>query len=316
MKEEVVIDPPESEARRRLELRLFHQYLTETGPSICIDATSYEFWVTILSKLALKSDAILYSIYLISALHTETCSKSVDPEPIRNCQTYLNMALREHHKDIAQLSKDNVDYVCLTSSMLRIYGFVRLQSRVLLPYTPPTDWLRITGSSTVVFREAWDMAKQTPNCIAQRMIASVLDYLDDDEKLELRGDLTHLVRREEPHELEESWDPQVEEAYESALCFIGGICKAMDKRDPVGSVGRRIIVFPMLVNKRFADLVEEQRPRALVILAHYFALLSLLRGSWWIGNAGAREIHAIAEVVPAAWQASLNWPKQILEEQD
>ena len=70
----------------------------------------------------------------------------------------------------------------------------------------------------------------------------------------------------------------------------------------------------MMIHKRFVDLVEEQRPRALVILANYFALMAMLRSFWWIGDSGPRELQAIIEVVPEEWQGLLRWPKQVLEE--
>ncbi|KJK86263.1 hypothetical protein H633G_09884 [Metarhizium anisopliae BRIP 53284] len=63
----------------------------------------------------------------------------------------------------------------------------------------------------------------------------------------------------------------------------------LDRRPP-GSVARRLVVFPLLVDARFVDMVDEKRPRALVVMAHYFALLAMLRGFWWVGDAGPREI--------------------------
>ncbi|KAF5011776.1 hypothetical protein FDECE_2143 [Fusarium decemcellulare] len=312
---EVIADPPESEARRKLELRLFHHFMSEAGPSLAVDDISYNFWVPILTKKALESNSLLYALCMVSALHSALFSENTDEEAADTCRMYLNMAIREHHKDVAEMSRENIDYICLTSSMLRLYGYVRLQERSLQPYTPPIDWLRMLGSSTSVFRRAWDIVDKDPESVAFNMIKTVADYLDDNENEEFRRDLMHLMSREEPHELEESWDDEIEAGYAGALGLIGGIWKSMQKRDPAGSVGRRVIVFPMLVHKRFADLVVEQRPRALVILAHYFALLSMLRSMWWIGDAGSREVRAIVDAVPPEWQGHLSWPKQILDGQ-
>ncbi|KAM0425048.1 hypothetical protein ACHAPT_009607 [Fusarium lateritium] len=280
-----------------------------------MDDIAYDFWVTSLCKRALTSNSILYAMYMITALHNEQRSGYTDKEAAEICRTYLNMALREHHKDIEKMSLENVDCICLTSSMLRLYGFVKLQERALHPYAPPIDWLRIAGSSTAVYRRAWDLIKEKPDSVAFKMINAVSDYLDDNKNEELRRDLMHLMSREKPHELAESWDSEIEAAYGGAVSFIGGIWKAMRQRDAAATVGRRVVVFPMLVHKRFVDLVEEQRPRALVILANYFALLAMLRSFWWIGDSGPRELQAIVEVVPEEWQGLLRWPKEVLEEQ-
>ncbi|UPL03507.1 hypothetical protein LCI18_014441 [Fusarium solani-melongenae] len=313
--DERIVDPPESEARRKLEQRLFYQYMTDTGPSTSMDDIAYEFWVTSLCKRALTSDSILYAMFMVVCLHNEHRSKYTDEEAAETCRTYLNMALREHHKDIENMSLENVDSICLVSSMLRLYGFVKIQQRVLDPYVPPINWLRISGSSTAVFRKAWDLIKNKPDSVAYKMIDAVSDYLDDNKNEELRRNLMHLIRREEAHELEESWDAEIEAAYGGAVSFIGGIWKSMNQREPAATVGRRVVVFPMMIHKRFVDLVEEQRPRALVILANYFALMAMLRSFWWIGDSGPRELQAIIEVVPEEWQGLLRWPKQVLEEQ-
>ncbi|KAM0285570.1 hypothetical protein ACHAPQ_003330 [Fusarium lateritium] len=311
---EAAVEPPESESRRKLELALFYQYMTDTGPSLAIADSTAHFWVTTSCRLALESDSLLYAMYMVAALHTEHRSGLKDLEASDTCRTYLNMAIREHHKDVAGMKSENIEYICLTSSMLRIYGFVRLQGRSLQPYTPPVDWLRITGSSTAVFRQAWDLIKDKPKSVAYEMIESASDFRDDSESAELRRDLEHLMSREKPHELQEPWDSETEAAYARALNLIGGIWKALDSQCLAGGVGRRVVVFPMLLNKRFADMVEELRPRALVILAHYFALLATLSRVWWIGDSGPREVRAIAAILPDEWQGLLDWPKRILQE--
>ncbi|RGP75832.1 c6 finger domain-containing [Fusarium longipes] len=313
---ETIVDPPESESRRKQELALFHQYITDTGPSLVMDPATAHFWVTTICRLALESDATLYAIYMVAALHTEERSNFSDPQALDTCQTYLNMAIREHHKDITEISSRNLEYICLTSSMLRVYGFARLQHRSLEPYTPPVDLLRITGTSTAIFREAWDLIQDNPESVVYKMIESASDLIQDNDRKELPEDLKLLLRREKSHELQEPWDAETEEAYLTALNLIGCIQKVMDENNIAKSIGRRTVVFPMMMRKKFADLVEELRPRALVILAYYFALLSMLSEFWWIGDSGVKEFEAIGEVLPHEWQGWLEWPRSILRNQN
>ncbi|GKU00346.1 c6 finger protein [Fusarium langsethiae] len=267
-------------------------------------------------SLALKSDAALYSIYMVAALHTDKRSNFTDAKALDTCQIYLNMAIREHHKDISEMNSDNVEYICLTSSMMRVYGFARLQRRSLEPYTPPVDLLRITGTSTALFRKAWDLIQDNPESVAHKMIESAADLLEDNDSRDITDDLKPLMSREKSHEIEEPWDAETEDAYIRALSLIGRIRNFMDRENIVKSIGRRTVVFPMMMHKKFADLVEELRPRALVILAYYFALLSMLSEFWWIGDSGTREIRAIEKVLPDEWQGWLEWPRSILQNQD
>ncbi|EKJ78610.1 hypothetical protein FPSE_01204 [Fusarium pseudograminearum CS3096] len=313
---ETIVDPPESESRRKLELNLFHQYMTDTGPSIIMDSITSNFWISTICRLALKSDATLYAIYMVAALHAHQRSNYTDNKALDACQTYLNMAIREHHKDVADINSDNIEYICLTSSMLRLYGFAQLQRRSLEPYTPPVGLLRITGASTALFRKAWDLIQDNTESVAYKMIESAADLLEDNYSKELPDDLKPLMNREKPHELEESWDADTEDAYARSLSLIGRIRSFIDRENIAKSIGRRTIVFPMMMRMKFSDLVDELRPRALVILAYYFGLLSMLSEFWWIGDSGAREIRAIEKILPDEWQGWLEWPRSILQEQD
>ncbi|KAK8062159.1 hypothetical protein PG997_014256 [Apiospora hydei] len=56
---------------------------------------------------------------------------------------------------------------------------------------------------------------------------------------------------------------------------------------------RGMMAFPCLVPPLFLDLVEERAPRALAVLAHYFALVARIRDIWWVGDTPAREVRAI-----------------------
>ncbi|KAL4723654.1 hypothetical protein ACLX1H_009296 [Fusarium chlamydosporum] len=228
-----------------------------------MDSVSSPFWTTMICQVALESDATLYSIYMAAALHAEMRSNSTDSKALETCQTYLNMAIREHHKDIAGMNAKNIEYICLTSSMLRVYGFARLQNRSLEPYTPPSDFLRITGTSTVVFRQAWELIKDNPESVAHKMIESANDFTQDSNSKEIPDNLQPLLNREKPHELEEPWDTETEEAYIRAINLIGRLQQALDRENTGKSIGRRTAVFPMMMHRKFPDLVEELRPRAL-----------------------------------------------------
>ncbi|KAH6884199.1 hypothetical protein B0T10DRAFT_410500, partial [Thelonectria olida] len=310
-------DPPESERRRKRELQLLLHFVEETGPSLAFDDFSMKVWVLPLPRLALKSDALLYAMYCVSAVHSAYQEPEHKERHLSVCHGYLQMSLCEHAKEVSQLSHDNVDILILTSTLIRLYQCYKLQERPLIPYTPPTAWMRSTGSGSALFRQAWPLIVDNPSSIAKMLIGNIPIVMDKQARTapESRQGLLHLLQRQEPHELAEPWSSDVQEAYESTLSYIGGIWIAMNNNENPGGVSKRLVIFPMIVDKRFIALVEEQRPRALAILAHYFALLSMLRGYWWMGDTGQREVRAIAEVMPDEWRSLMSWPLQILEQQ-
>lgn len=310
-------DPPESEQRRRLELQLMVHFVDETAPSLPVDAFSMKTWVRPVPRLALGSDALLYAMYCVSAVHWAYQEPARRDHHVEICHTYLQMAVREHARELAQIGSHNVDTLVLTASLIRLYHSRTLQERSLEPYVPPTEWLRATGSGAALFRQAWLLTADKPDSIARLMMGNVPGVMVEPVagNPENRRGLLHLLRREEPHELLEAWSPAVQEAYESTLSFVGGIWLAMNRGEAPAGISKRLIVFPMVVDRRFIGLVEERRPRALAVLAHYFALLSMLRGFWWIGETGSREVRAIAGVMPEEWRGMVRWPLEILEQE-
>jgi hypothetical protein len=87
----------------------------------------------------------------------------------------------------------------------------------------------------------------------------------------------------------ESWDKETQQAYEKTLSYIGWVQAAIKDGEHVLGTCRRMMAFAVLVPKKFIEFVEEMRPRALVILGHFFALGSQMGDVWWIGEIIQRE---------------------------
>ena len=116
------------------------------------------------------------------------------------------------------------------------------------------------------------------------------------------------------------WDDETRNAYEKTLSYVGSIQKGIRRGEPVYVLARRVQAFPMVVPHKFMDFLTEQRPRALVILAHYFATVFQISGVWWLGGeidgketTARREIHAIQKVLPEEWQGHMIWPLDVLK---
>ena len=67
-----------------------------------------------------------------------------------------------------------------------------------------------------------------------------------------------------------------------------------------------------MVPETFIRFLEEGRPRALVILAHYFATAVKL-DNWIMGDTAQREIRGILAVLPVEWHVLMRWPLEVVE---
>ena len=166
-------DHTESRERRLLELKLLHQWMSETCLTISVLRSPDPLW-QLVSDLAPEDDGLLYSLHAFAALHLiqESPNNRQIMEPVY--ATYLNMAILEHRKAVACLNKANANVICLTSSLLRLSAFANLKERLLDTYSPPTSFLNLVRSSSNAFEAgyrcmgddkdslAWRMVKRTP----------------------------------------------------------------------------------------------------------------------------------------------------------
>ncbi|KAI0384853.1 hypothetical protein F5Y04DRAFT_277588 [Hypomontagnella monticulosa] len=74
------------------------------------------------------------------------------------------------------------------------------------------------------------------------------------------------------------------------------------------------IAWATFLSGDYISLLENRRPEALVILAHFAIYLHRCRGFWAFGDAGEYLIQAIYKVVGPLWEESMLVPLQALEE--
>jgi hypothetical protein len=68
-----------------------------------------------------------------------------------------------------------------------------------------------------------------------------------------------------------------------------------------------IHVWPGTVSQRFVELMDERRPEALVLLAHYCVLLKKVNSSWWLQGVGERLLMAIDRELGSEWRPWIEW---------
>lgn len=319
-----VDDLPETRDRRLLELKLLLHYTSKTcftvgnkfiqNPST-VQGSLSELWRFTITEVALQHEALLNAIYAISALHLAKTNKD-DVEALAIYPKYLDLALRDHRKDVEVLSKANADVVCMTASVIRLIAFALLQDRSLEPYAPPVEWLEMSCTAGGVFYTAWEWISDDENSLTMALLKHSRVLWDSTVmfKEENRAELAHLLGRTPQHAESEPWDESIQEAYDMAIRYIGGVVICINNGEPSDNICRRLIAFPIFVPRKFIDLVEDRQPRALLVMAHFFALLGKLRDIWWVGDIGRREVAATQAILPEEWQDLMQWPLKTVEE--
>lgn len=332
-----MIEHIESRERRLQELDLLHFYMAETAPAVSFDsdkedqASSHELWVKAIPRMAFKGEALLNSIYAVTSLHKSRTTGGPEPgipspkaadAALEMHEIYLDRALTRHRADLGDLNSENADMLLMTANLLRVVSIFQFSQRSLSPYTPPVDWMRSTQSYRDVYRVAWQLVGHDSSTQASKLVRTtpLVPEVDLFDELEQRRKLEYILRAngdldgfaDEAGDMQ-MWDPEVLNAYKTTVKYIDGILQAIKKHVSLRIIGRHIVLFPMYVPGRFIDLVGDSRPRALVIMAHYFSLYECLKEFWYVGNTGKREVLAIKQNLPQHWHSLMEWPMQIVE---
>lgn len=306
-------------------------------PSRNGEHTSYELWVKAMPRMAFKSEAMLYSMHAVTCLHkTRTTGGSSPGIPAPSVvaafkehhQYYLEKALNCHREDLMTLtnagdqSGDSADILLLTASLLRVIVLVTFSKRSLSPYTPPIEWMRLTSSYRQVWSIAWNLNGDSDSSQVTQLALTTArfppyDESDDSDDIRRLWDLLQEPGSRDGFLDEEGnpseWWPNVRSGYEATIRHIGGIIQAMKRREPLRIVGRHLVRYPMYADSNFINMVGDGRPRALVLVAHLFALFEQLKQFWYIETLAQREVRAIASILPPHWQPYMQWPLQIVD---
>lgn len=116
-------------------------------------------------------------------------------------------------------------------------------------------------------------------------------------------------------EIVASDDPSLD-IYREAIKFIAAVIGLMVKpetrpRAMLSHVSRWAVHLPL----DFIELIKEQDPRAMVILAHYYAVMSLIPGRWWLENFAINELMGICRSLQEPYRHLLAWPREVMQSQ-
>lgn len=283
------------------------QNIVTAADTVGTDVLTYD-----VPRLALESQALLNAVFSFTALHLAILHQANRANNLAIHHEYYSAALQDHAREVAELNEDTYDAVCLTSMFMRLIADVNRQQRSLSPYKPPSEWFNLSRGAMQVFCIArqWD---EPDNTSASARLRERMPFIFD-KKAQFDAanqvPFQYLLDPVASDDLQNETAP-VRLAYERVVRYIGGVWLTIDECERSETV-RRLSLMPFLVDAVFGDLLAAARPRALVIIAHYFAILSKFDDIWWIGATGEREVRAVVIILEQPWQELLSLPLQMM----
>jgi hypothetical protein len=227
----------------------------------------------------------------------------LDIEEIKQARRlYLDLAVRGQRMAVSNLNPDNADAICMATILISNQGFLLDHDLDLNEsgYTPPVQWMLLASSINTVLAACRGMLG--PTSAMERIALSgrslLLDrYNSPDNSIFFKPVMgfqpdTELADRE---------------SYQAAVNFLGAIRKGAEACEPLSLLSRRFFSFATLLPAQFIGFVRQQRPRALVIMACFFAMTKEVEAIWWFRGAAARHVEGLRTLVPAEWSWAFEW---------
>lgn len=344
------VEAPNSDhfTRRLLELRLLHHYTTvvaRTMPASKGDAQTNpshdirSLYVADTVEYGFEYPFLLNTIFALAALHktrsqphffrvptqgepgAEVAEIQTNPEATqvskaaevakyaRAHRIYLNMAIRQQREALADLNSANADAVCLTSVLLSIIALKLLPEDATPHYSPPIQWLHMAHAISTVIQASLPFLP--PHSIMRRVMTHNEPDFNDKRNI---FEFEHIqpFRAILDFSGNQASVSEEDSTYNLAVSYMAAIYRGIQANDPHRQIARRLASTGPVLPKLFVELVEQRRPKALVILAYIMCMIKYVDDYWFFHGMAEHEVYGIRSTLPNEWQWAMEWPAEML----
>ncbi|ETS87362.1 hypothetical protein PFICI_01190 [Pestalotiopsis fici W106-1] len=313
------VDPPNlsnaTKNNRMMELRLLHHYTTITCKTLIIadPMTEAIFRDTVPGLAFGGANFLADAILAVSALHLRS-TQPQDQALVRASHAYMASSLSEYSEHLSKgINAANAEALFLTATLI---AFQSTASRIFMRedggdtkdrsggYTLPISWFHSFQGVKTIVATSWQWLRNSGIVVPIIQAQPALDLNMNSGGATFFGSLLDGME-EELTKMDP--DPEVQnktrQGYQHAVAVLNWSHKIPLTGAP--------IVFLATVSRRYMEVLQERRPRALAILASFFGLLKSLDSIWWLKGIARREVMGILSLFDPddqEWWSRLQWP--------
>lgn len=271
-------------------------------------------WTIDAPQISFDCEYLLNSLLSISALHLHHTRAPSDNTLFTAVRYYFDKAISSFQNELSTLNKRNSEPVVITATLLTLLGgpidrnfmgsldqssyhlplftikVVQAFSQLRYRVTP-----LLKGSNLMPMFEEWAASGGMENLPHYRL-------LQEDERTNLDVLLDCLDPGSQEYEM-----------YNSALKHVRILQEACVVGEPTPALQRKIARFALYISPEFLECIEQHDPRALVIIAHHFALASVLDHVWTMRRMPKYHVEGVGNLLPAEWKGMMAWPERVVK---
>lgn len=318
----ITVDPfllPNLETRRRTtdlaagDLELLHHFSTVTYATLadaCASADHRELWQVHAVRLGFKHEFLLRAILAVAALHLRHLNPHRTSYYDLMASTHQSFALETARDALTQVDENNCHaiftfsclIVIMTSASLRKQGGVEAHQEIL-------EWfflLRGCNSVAQLYWETLQLSFLYPllNEVNNTETTATHTIKDADRIMDLLTTCCYS---------DATGDPETSKAY---AMTVYELVKVFSQVSILRDRGQGLIlsccIWPNTIPQKYLDLLRDQKPQALIILAHYAVLLHWADNEWFMRGMARYLLDTIKSSVGEEWQGALQWPSSVI----
>ena len=292
------------------DLELLHHFVTVTALQLSSrnspDADA--LWQVHAVRLGFKHEFLLRGILAVGALHLGFLNPDQRAAYELKASTHQEIALQSFRDTLSRVDETNCHALFAFSCLIVVMAFA--SPRKDDPQSEILHWFHLVRGCHSVVQLHWELLRQSflsplLNEMAYQSTKAAHNVEDADRIIDL-----HTICRDPTQSRE------VSQAYSTAIHELLGVfihASVLRSRGE-GSV-LAAFVWPINLPPKFLELLAEQRPEAMVILAHYCVLLHWAgdeEEEWFLKGWSRYTFDTIKASVGESWHPSLAWPEAII----
>lgn len=285
---------------RAFELKLMHYFTAYTSSTLSTSPNQQRTWAMDIPTIAYDCQCLMDAILAVAALHLRYIYPE-DPAFVSASHGYMASALAQYSVLLKEgVSKTNADGLFSTAALIAFQASAarRFEVDSSSGYTLPLAWFHSFQGVKTVVMSSWQFLRNSEKVfpIITGQPPLLLDMVPD-RRAFFAPILDGMDAQIET--LPEKDRAEVKQAYEHSVAFLNWAHRKPD--------APRILSFAATVSRRFVDLITSQDPRALVIIACFFAMTKKVDNVWWLEGVAKREVMGILTLLPGEWGTKMEW---------
>ncbi|PKX90037.1 uncharacterized protein P174DRAFT_506877 [Aspergillus novofumigatus IBT 16806] len=322
-----------SEELNTEDQRLFDNWCNSTEQSLAHSKSKDHPWQAIIRRETSQYPALRHSTLALSAIELASASEAGTPQRQRHLQAAESHYTQATEKLPNVLETPTASGPNAAFSTASILFMCDLASSVLAGEGSKSV-LSSPDNKTPTSQESHD---PSPSSSSSPSLQKLLDLFDTIRALLPSPDTLIKVENDALKDLFTQGDPyhQLPNTYTLTILSMKNLNAVSAKKDPAhetavyndtianldnslemltkgGDPTTIALRWMFRIPSRYLDLVREEQPLALIIFAHYCAVLHHLRDRWWMGDLGARLLKEICRLLGPERMGSILWATDIV----